>query len=102
MTYELDVVCTGKGTHKRARLTKIAIDEDGGGSWRAGSGFYPATSDAWETISPRLDGKSNEVFVADCGRCPRNFELTPENFRYLVVALRERGVSRLDISRLPF
>jgi len=102
VSYELDIVCTGGGAHKRARLTKITFDDVGGANWRVGGGFYPVDSDEYESIFTRPDGKPSEVFIGYCGRCPRNFELRPEKFRYLVGALRRLGVSRLDISRLPF
>jgi len=105
MRFELDVVCTDNGRHKRTRLTRITIHDDGGGEWRAGGSFHPP--DNLEGIEPvrgpaRIDGRPNEIFMADCPRCPRTLELTPDLFRGLVVLLEKHGVSRLDISDLPF
>jgi hypothetical protein len=98
-----DVVCTGKGTHKRTRLTKKTFRDDGTlKTWRVSGSFIPAESEHLKTHIPRVDGQPNEVFVYDCPRCPRHLELTPEKFRVLLVALLEKGVSRLDISMLPF
>lgn len=98
-----DIVCTGKGTHKRTRLTKLTFRYDGTlKTWRISDSFHPADSEHLETLRTRPDGQPNEVFVKDCPRCPRHPELTPDKFRHLLVALLEKGVSRLDISRLPF
>lgn len=100
MSNVFDIVCTGKGTHKRTRITKIDFDEDGGGKWRGGGAFRASTgvttSLGWP--SPRFP----YTCVAACSRCPRNLELTPEKFRSLVMGLRERGIARLDISDLPW
>jgi hypothetical protein len=99
-----DIVCTGKGTHKRTRLTKITFRDDNGTlkTWRISDSFHPADSDNWKTLWTRADGQPNEVFVANCPRCRRNLELTPEMFRLLFVGLVEEDVSRLDISLLSF
>jgi len=104
-TYDpFDIVCTGKGTHKRTKLTKITFHDDNGTlkDWRINDSFHPAESDHWETLWTRADGQPNEVFVANCPRCRRNLQLTPDKFRVLFVALVEKGISRLDISMLPF
>jgi hypothetical protein len=98
-----DIVCTDKGTHKRTRLTKITFHDDGTlKTWRVSDSFHPADSKHLETRWVRADGQPNGVYVANCPRCRRNLELTPDKFRVLFVALVEKGVSRLDISHLPF
>jgi hypothetical protein len=98
-----DIVCTGKGTHKRTRLTKFTFHKDGTlHMWRISDSFHPAESEHLETLWTRSDGQPNEVFVKNCPRCGRNPELTPEKFQHLLVALLEKGISRLDISMLPF
>ena len=71
-------------------------------TWRISDSFHPADSEHWEALWTRADGQPNKVFIANCPRCPRNLELTPDKFRVLFVALVEKGVSRLDISSLPF
>jgi hypothetical protein len=113
MTDEVfDIVCTGKGTHKRTRITKITFFDIGAAEWRAGGSFQvpdnPGTTpvvhadDLGAFLARRLDGRPNEVYVFDCYRCRRTTELRPEKFQILIPLLRERGVSRLDISDLPF
>ena len=98
-----DMVCTGKGTHKRTRLTKITFRDNGTiEKWRISDSFHPAESEHLETHWARPDGQPNQVFIANCPRCSRNLELTPDRFRYLFVALVEKNVYRLDISSLPF
>jgi hypothetical protein len=98
-----NIVCTGKGTHKRTRLTKFTFHKDGTlHKWWISDSFHPAETEHLETLWTRADGQPNEVFIANCPRCPRNLELTPDKFRVLFVALLEKGVSRLDISMLPF
>jgi hypothetical protein len=105
-TFDFDVfniVCTGKGTHKRTRLTKITFRDDGTlKTWWISDSFHPADSEHLETHWTRPDGQPNKVFIANCPRCPRNLELKPDTFRVRLVALLEKGVSRLDISLLPF
>jgi hypothetical protein len=102
-TFVFDIVCTNKGQHKRTRITKITIHPDGSAKWRAGRSFHtPTNSDAWGPIPTRKDGEPNNVFVMDCGRCPRWVELQLEKFRLLVPTLITHGVTRLDISDLPF
>ena len=98
-----DVVCTGKGTHKRTRLTKITFRDKGTiKTWQISDSFHPAESEHLETLWTRPDGQPIEVYIANCPRCRRNLELTPDKWRVLLVALLEKGVSRLDISSLPF
>lgn len=95
MTDVFVVVCTNRGAHKLAKLTRIGVDADGSPTWRVGNGFYPPGLE-------RADGKINEVYVFDCWRCPRTLELTEEKFQVLGGWLLRLGVSRLDISELPF
>jgi hypothetical protein len=99
-----DIVCTGKATHKRTRLTKITFRDNNGTieKWRISDSFHPAESEHLETLWTRPDGQPNKVFIANCPRCDRNLELTPDKWRVLFLALIEKGVSRLDISLLPF
>jgi hypothetical protein len=98
-----DVVCTDKGRHDRTRLTKKTFRDNGTlKTWRISDSFHPADSEHVERLWTRPDGQPNGVFVYDCPRCPRHLELTPEKFQRLLVGLLEKGVSRLDISLLPF
>ena len=99
-----DIVCTRKGTHKRTRLTKITFHDSNGTlkTWRISDSFHPADSEHLETLWTRADGQPNEVYVANCPRCRRNLELTPDKFKVLFLALVEKDVTRLDISSLPF
>jgi hypothetical protein len=86
----LSAVCTDKGQHKRTLLTKITVSEQGSTEWRTGRSFS----------APGEAGNTGYTF--DCPRCPKKVELRPETFQLLVTQLLERGVSRVDISRLPF
>ena len=69
-----DIVCTGKGTHKRTRLTKITFRDDNGTleRWRVSDSFHPPESEHLETIWTRADGEPSEVYVASCQKFTAN------------------------------
>jgi hypothetical protein len=98
-----NIVCTNKGQHPRIKLTKIRFRDDGTlYDWRVSDSFHPADGGNWEKLWTRADGQPNQVFVVNCPRCRRNTELTPDKWRVLFVGLVAKGVTRLDISALPF
>jgi hypothetical protein len=94
---ELDVVCTDKGQHRPYRLLQVMIGpkpED----------FRPVT----DHLSFRPAGRGSPLGGSSghdefhCPRCHRNTRINHQRFVHGLQQLVQSGITKLDVSRLPF
>jgi hypothetical protein len=88
----VDIICTGRGRHKRTWMTWFSKNAESGWSARIGDG----TSKHQMFSIMRTDGRYTCEF--DCARCPRRVRVSYDRLEGYLGKTRRQGRAELDIS----